>query len=787
MLSRFGLLLLVWFAAMQGESPGWAGPSPSGECPPDLESQRVIWTSPSTNAAGSMPIGNGELGLNVWVDPGGDLLFYLARTDAWSEVSRLLKLGRARVRVTPNPFVKGQPFRQELDLRNGRIVITGGDRENEVSLSVWVDPREPVVHVTGKSEKPVAVRATLESWRADTKHLAGDELLSSWTMQEAPAGTPISESADVVYAANERVVFYHRNEHSIVPFSLKLQGLESAAGVTPDPLLRRTFGGVMRGKGFRSAEAPAFPHGVSGSLVSRWPSREFALRIATHSAITDSAEEWLREVERVASRNENPAASLKRNTTHWNEFWDRSWLFVEAPASDKDSEGLQALTRGYTLQRWMTACASRGAFPIKFNGSLFTVEPEFSGGPKMNADWRRWGDCYWWQNTRLPYAPMLAHGDFESMRTLFRFYEQAVPLAQARTRLYHQAEGVYFPETITSFGTWANRDYGWARAGHQANEVLNPYIRHIWQPGLELVNLMLDYYDYTGDSKFLAREVLPLAREVLRYFETRFGNNPGMIRIEPTQSVETYWEGVVNDTPSVAGLHAVTQRLLALPESRLAREDRRRLLALRERLPALPVEEVDGVERIRPAELFNPRRNNIENPELYAVWPFRLYGLGRPDMDMAVASFHARQEKATAGWSYDSQCAALLGLKDEAARQLLIKARNSHPNHRFPAMWGPNYDWVPDQDHGASMMLTLQLMLLQNVGDRLILCPAWPKNWDASFKLHAPGGTTLQGTVRGGTLTQLEVQPATRVRDISIGSGIAVGTGISLRSVGTSQ
>ena len=32
------------------------------------------------------------------------------------------------------------------------------------------------------------------------------------------------------------------------------------------------------------------------------------------------------------------------------------------------------VSRGYTLQRFIGACAGRGAFPIKFNGSIFTVD-----------------------------------------------------------------------------------------------------------------------------------------------------------------------------------------------------------------------------------------------------------------------------------------------------------------------------------------------------------------------------------------------------------------------------
>ncbi len=32
------------------------------------EQSNVIWDSPSKNSSGSMPLGNGETGLNVWVE-----------------------------------------------------------------------------------------------------------------------------------------------------------------------------------------------------------------------------------------------------------------------------------------------------------------------------------------------------------------------------------------------------------------------------------------------------------------------------------------------------------------------------------------------------------------------------------------------------------------------------------------------------------------------------------------------------------------------------------------------
>ncbi len=38
------------------------------------------------------------------------------------------------------------------------------------------------------------------------------------------------------------------------------------------------------------------------------------------------------------------------------------------------------VSQSYAMQRYMTACAGRGAQPIKFNGSLFTVGHDLPEG-----------------------------------------------------------------------------------------------------------------------------------------------------------------------------------------------------------------------------------------------------------------------------------------------------------------------------------------------------------------------------------------------------------------------
>ena len=48
----------------------------------ELAKHNVVWDSPSVNSHGSMPIGNGDVGINTWVEPTGDLVYYLSKTDA---------------------------------------------------------------------------------------------------------------------------------------------------------------------------------------------------------------------------------------------------------------------------------------------------------------------------------------------------------------------------------------------------------------------------------------------------------------------------------------------------------------------------------------------------------------------------------------------------------------------------------------------------------------------------------------------------------------------------------
>ena len=135
-----------------------------------LEKYNVVWDSPSKDYNGSMPIGNGDLAANVWVEPTGDLIFYLSKSDAWTggrPDPELVKLGRVRVRLDKPLFQEGATFRQELDLKTGSITIDSSAGDLKRSIRFWIDANRPVVHVDIESSVPCSAEIALESWRAE--------------------------------------------------------------------------------------------------------------------------------------------------------------------------------------------------------------------------------------------------------------------------------------------------------------------------------------------------------------------------------------------------------------------------------------------------------------------------------------------------------------------------------------------------------------------------------------------------------------------------------------------
>jgi alpha-L-fucosidase 2 len=760
--SRMGLFTDPWRKAIPKRKGFAQQLEPAKTDEAVFDPYHLIWDSLGTSSLDSMPIGNGDIGLNVWTEQNGDLVFYVSKTDAWSENGRLLKLGKLRVSLSPNPFANSNAFTQALSVKEGMITLTAGGPANAAKLIVWVDAMNPAINIDIKSKKPVDVTASFEPWRTKRRELTGNESHSAYGIQGKGADPIFVEPDIIVEGQHNRIIWYHRNNRSIWKANLELQALGAMTGKLNDPLLNRTFGALMQGEGLISRTKTV--------LQSAEPQTHCTVSIYPLTKQTDSAEAWIAQVKGNASRIGSKPYD-QRMTHHvdwWTRFWDRSYIHVTS-ADAKERSITEKITRGYILQRWMNACSGRGNSPIKFNGSIFTVDTmkytdRFKG---FDADYRQWGGPYWWQNTRLPYWSMLSSGDHDLMTPLFKQYHAVLPMRRAATQTYYGHDGAFIPETMYFWGTYTDSNYGRDRTNLPVGLTENRFIRYYWQSGLELSLMMLDHYSHTRDRAFARDILLPFAQEIITFYDQHWGRNTqGKIHFEPAMALETYRKAV-NPLVEIVGIEKVCRGLLSLPDSIVSKERSRQWQRLISELPDVPMRNIDGKKVLSPAQEFSEKQN-VENPEMYAVFPYRAYGVGKPDIDIACNTFARRVHKNSGGWQQNAIQAAFLGLADEAAKLVAFNFTHKNARHRFDAMWGPNYDWTPDQDHGGVAMTALQRMLLQYEGDEIHLLPAWPRKWNVEFKLHAPDKTVVQGVYRSGRLQKLNCTPNSRKKDVQL-------------------
>jgi alpha-L-fucosidase 2 len=680
----------------------------------------VVWHEMGNGPDDSMPLGNGDIGLNVWTEANGDLVFYIGKSDAWSETpSRslgLLKVGRVRVSLEPKPAV-GAGFEQALRLKDSEIVV----KEGGATLRVWVDANRAAIHVEAKSATSVGMKVSLEDWRLE------------------PNG---NITADVIEKKKDAVEWYHRN------------------GPKSEPHTRDyTWGALLRGPGMRG-EGMTLTSDRAGTMQS--------VTVTPLTLIDPNEKHWMQAVERLADATDAVplAKAWADHVAWWDSFWWRSWIDVDA--------GDQAfgVTQGYVLQRYMTAAAGRGAQAIKYNGSLFVVDnPHVSIGRDANkkdifgavtADYRGWGGQYWFQNTRPIYWPLLQMGDFDIMQPLFKQYLGEIRNNAPTVETYYHHDGSYFAETSAFWGAIPNLP----------PEKDGKYTDFYFTPVLELSMMMLDYYEFTGDKAFVQETLLPISSQGIEFFDKHWKRDAeGKLLLDPDNAIEMYWK-VHDPSPDIAGLQAVLPRLLALPKTLTTVAERAQWTRMLGELPPLPVGEKDGKRVLLPYT--GPQdqpSHNTENPELYAIYPFRLFGLGKPELQMAKDTFDARKIKATGCWVQDPEQAAYLGMTELAKKDVSFNLQRKDKRMKFPAFWDIGHDYIPDVDNGGNGQIGLQRMLMQTEGKRILLLPAWPADWSADFKLHAPLQTIVEGRVEGGKVVRLKVTPESRRKDVEMSSG----------------
>lgn len=736
----------------------------------------IIWNTQSKNASESMPCGGGDIGMNVWVE-NGELFIYVARSGNFDENNALMKTGRIRLKLSPNPF-NGSNFKQQLHLKNGYVTVDGENNGIKATVKIWADVFHPVAHIDISSSQKVNVEAAYESWRYKDRIVKSRENFANSWKWAAPKNNVYKK--DVIDFTGNSVLFYHHNNiETIFDATVAQQGMESVKDQLYNPLKQLAFGGAFSGKNFIAAgnkeDIYVNTDFKAWNLKTKSAAKLHSLSLYLHNAQTADIQTWKQSLDSLQQVVNKDKTAFQKTQQWWKQFWSRS--FIEVDPSQKNKAAWEA-GRNYQLFRYMLACNAKGEWPTKFNGGLLTVDPVYTDKNELTPDYRNWGGgLHTAQNQRLVYFPMIKAGDWDMMQSQFNFYFRILKNAELRTKVYWDHGGACFTEQMENYGLPDFAEYGQNRPEHFDKGLeYNAWLEYEWDTVFEFCLMMLEEGTYTGKD---ISDRIPFIESCLKFFDEHYQylakqrGNKGLdgndqLVLYPGSGAETF-KMAYNSTSTIAALQAITKRLLALPEQYLSTEKKLKFESLLKRIPAISFGSYKGHTTIAPAKLWE-RINNTESPQLYPVFPWGIYGVGKPGLDTALNTWNYDTSvikfRSHVGWKQDNIWAARLGLSAEAWRLTSLKLQNSE--RRFPTFWGPGFDWVPDHNWGGSAMIGLQEMLLQTDDKRILLFPAWPKEMDVHFKLHAPYNTTVEAELKDGKIVSLIVLPEERKKDVEV-------------------
>ncbi len=631
----------------------------------------------------SMPIGNGDIGANVWADKDGCVRVLISKTDSLSEIANILKIGLVKLHFSKPIFVDEEP-EAYLDFNDGTITV----RNRVASVQVAAFRGKKLVAAKFTTTEDVEMTAESVIWRV------------------GPTSNEHPESPDVRV---DDTTWYHYNEWSDFEHTKFNRNYREIYDYIKNRCFAASFETVKTENG--STVYVAVDCEIVKDPASMVKTVKYAAKVA---AAENKFDQYLLE-----------------NEAYWKDYFGKTYIKLSG------TDDAEAVCRLYTLQKYMSGCVNRGVFPIKFNGSIFCMSTK--DGEPTNYDYRNWGGHYWIQNTRLIYWNMLYLGDFEGMKVLFDFMYSRLPAFRENAWLRFKVDGALVPETLTINGAYPHNNYGVWQQKFDENGPTEPncslWTNNHFNGMLEIAYMMLCFLSYAGESEraYFDRVCYPFIHEVLVFFRERFPLVDGKMRFERISSLETWWQ-CDNDTPDIVALMVILEELKKLNLDTVIDPDV---------LPDLPREIRNGKEVIAPCEVYRHKEENWENPELYTVFPYFYYHSTEGLDQIIQDTFDERKNTFANGWSQDLIQAALLLRRDKCVKELPKNFRQKAKGYFFDAMFGPNMDWIPDQCHGSSNSIALRMMVLQDKGDKILVKPCIPENWKCEFRLPVAGGRTV--------------------------------------------
>lgn len=741
----------------------------------------LIYSKPVTRSEAGQPIGNGRMGSLVWTIP-SQIKMQVNRVDIFASNSATNNFyerhtdycGGAgyvdfdfgdEVFVTPG-------FLQHLSCYDGLSTVQG--KSVNARFLAW-------------NEQDV-IAAQVHSQDLDTKHMFIN--LRMLRMPETKRGSHTATSkvgiteGYIVLTQEFREDEYYCGSAVVIGAS----GCDSRAEITDELTVRLAV---------RIGDAP------------------FSVFVAS-SACFDPGKDLVKEAinKLEDAKNIGFEGLYQSNRRWWSDFWQKS--FIRLTSEDGVADFVEL---NYTYYLYVMASSSRGNYPPKFNGMLWTT-----GG-----DRRQWGAAFWGANQSCLYNAIFPTNHLELLEPMFNMYSSTYESFETAARQQWGSKGIYIPETVGFDGVpvlpddiademrslyllqkdWEQRsqrfmDYaqnkspflsrwnwkyrgGWKNGCFTYNERgdgPNGAVNHIFSRSAKIAYQYWQKYEYTRDLQWLKERAYPMLKGVAEFYRNypNVKKENGKYHIYHVNDNESIWGGhnTVEEISSMMGIFPA-----AIKASEILKVDNEMCPVWREfvtNLSPLPTSgDYPGMTNspeiwVGSLPFESKVSKNAQRPpdgNTMPVWFFDLCNPGgKPEMlKTANATYDSYFKDGITGNVYPYVLSKLpvagviLG-RVEAVRFLIPNQIRRNPKdevlvNRMDLSEGFYTTNIERLGRAAD---ALQLALVQSLppcpGREPVIrvFPVWPKEWDAQFSLLCRGNFLVTSSIKQGKIDFVEIK-----------------------------
>lgn len=550
-------------------------------------------------------------------------------------------------------------------------------------------------------------------------------------------------------------------------------------------------------------------------LIASSGQKAFTVYIAS-AASFDPAEDLsalaIRKME--AAKNIGFEGLYAANRNWWADFWMKS--FVSMKSADGEANFIE---KNYTYYLYVMGASSRGAYPTKFNGMLWTT-----GG-----DLRKWGGGFWGANQSCLYNALFPTNHTELMDPMFNMYTKGFASFEKSAAQQWGSKGIYIPETVGFDGVpelpdsiaaelqelyllkkpWAERSARFMDFAETKQPFLSrwnwkkdatwkdgrwpltdrgggPYgpVSHIFSRSAKIAYQYWQRYEYSQDLKWLRDRAYPMLKgmaEFYRNYPNVKKEKDGKYHIYHVNDNESIWGGhnTVEEISSMMGIFPAAIKASEIlgtdPEMRgLWTEFLQHLSPLSSSKDYPDMKLAEGkdiwVGSLPPWIQGNGQRKPDGNT--MPVWFFDLCNLeADPGMrKIALATYSAyfpngiTKDVHPYVLSKIPAAGAILGNVDAVRflipNQIRRAAKDEVMANRMDVSEGFYTTNIQRLGRAAdALQLALNQTAPASPGKESVIhvFPAWPKEWDAQYTLLTRGNFLVTSSMNKGKLEFVEI------------------------------